>query len=163
MEGKCGGEKRFTDAEIMPFSPARWTIWSQAARFDDIERAVVWLCGVDEHNVSWLSRQQQMTGVKLNFTFSNMKQICIWGNRVKALLPRYKMMQPPQWEGLLLIEFPPEESRNPAIKCWSWEGSRECLLRLGALILITLIKVLTVQSATACVNPKCKPMQTQTS
>lgn len=82
---------------------------------------------------------------------------------MKALLPRYKMMQPPQREGLLLIEFSPEDSRNRAIKYWSWEGSGECLSRLGGLILITLIKVLTVQSATACVNPKYKPMQTKTS
>lgn len=69
------------------------------------------------------------------------------------------MMQPPQREGPLLIEFSPEESRNQAIKHWCWEGSGECLPRLGGLILITL---LTVQSATACVNPKCKPMQTKT-
>lgn len=33
--GKCGVENGYSDEEIMPFNPARCTILSQAARFDD--------------------------------------------------------------------------------------------------------------------------------
>lgn len=39
------------------------------------ERVVVTLRGVNEHNVSRQSRSQRLTGAKLNFTFSNLKQI----------------------------------------------------------------------------------------
>lgn len=37
MEGKCGGEKTSNGTEITQFNAARWTILSQAARFNDIE------------------------------------------------------------------------------------------------------------------------------
>lgn len=47
----------------------------------------------------------RLTEIKLNFMCSHSKQICVWGNQVKAQLPCYKMMQSPQWEELLFIEF----------------------------------------------------------
>lgn len=58
--GNVAVRKRSNGTEITQFNTARWTILSQAARFNDIECstfskeecAAVWLRGVDEQNVS---------------------------------------------------------------------------------------------------------------
>lgn len=91
--GNVAVRKRSNGTEITQANIARRTILSQASRFNDIERstfskeecAAVWPRGADEQNVSRQGRYRQLTGVKLNFTFSNLKQIWIRGNRVEDL------------------------------------------------------------------------------
>lgn len=175
----CRGQTRRRNgpngAEIMHLKAARRTIASQAAA-DQTDVTVRWIACFQKQEeesarasprgvISAMSPDTELmvqTDGNQTFTFSNSEQICVWGNWWKARLARNKMTQLPQWEGPLLTE--PEQNRNQAhIKRRSWEGSGECWLRLGGPSLITLIKVLTVQSATACVNPKCELIQTKNS